>query len=132
MGQDSIKENETVVQLCDGQKSVSTRSMSRTVIAAMANKIIDMILHAPLEPDLKENYCTKLSGLASDEGLIMIFLSCDCKITPMDMKYILCFYIDMMVRDISLTFNVEVASIYTVRYRIRKKFKDNLAFQFLM
>ena len=48
MGQDSIKENETVVQLCDGQKSVSTRSMSRTVIAAMANKIIDMILHAPL------------------------------------------------------------------------------------
>ena len=48
------------------------------------------------------------------------------------MKYILCFYIDMMVRDISLTFNVEVASIYTVRYRIRKKFKDNLAFQFLM
>ena len=91
-----------------------------------------MILHAPLEPDLKENYCGKLFGLASDEGLIMIFLSCDCKITPMDMKYILCFYIDMMVRDISLTFNVEVASIYTVRCRIRKKFKDNLAFQFLM
>ena len=50
----------------------------------------------------------------------------------MDIKYILCFYLDFEARDIATIFSVEPASVYTVRYRLRKKFRDNPSFQFLM
>ena len=132
MKQDCIDGSENAARPTDGRQNLSSRNLCRSVITATVNKITEMIFHAPLEVELKELYCKKLSALASDESLLMIYLSCNSKVTPMDLKYLLCFYIDMSVKDISLTFNVEVASIYTVRYRIRKKFKDNLAFQFLM
>ena len=31
----------------------------------------------------------------------------------------------MSATDISILFNIEINSVYTVRYRIRKKLKDN-------
>lgn len=132
MGQEPISKTGKITQLLDSPKNLEAQNMSRTIISTMANKIIEMIAHAPLASDLKILYNKKLSLLSADEALIQIFLSSDCKVTPTDIKYILCFYIDMIVRDISLTLSVEVASVYTVRYRIRKKFKDNIAFQFLM
>jgi len=48
------------------------------------------------------------------------------------MKYIICFAIEMEVQDMSLLFNVEPASIYTVRYRIKKKFGDGGGVRFLI
>jgi len=60
------------------------------------------------------------------------FLSARDKISNMDMKYIICFAIDMEVQDMSLLFNVEPASIYTVRYRIKKKFGGGSGFRFLI
>ena len=55
--------------------------------------------------------------------------SSTAKITGMDMKYIICFAAEMNEKDISLLFNIEPASIYTVRYRIRKKFANEASFQ---
>ena len=48
------------------------------------------------------------------------------------MKYIICFAIDMDVRDMSKIFIVEPATILSVRYRIKKKFGDKNTFKFLM
>jgi len=44
------------------------------------------------------------------------------KLTGMDIKYIICFSANIDVKDISLLFNIEPASVHTVRYRIRRKF----------
>jgi hypothetical protein len=38
----------------------------------------------------------------------------------------------MEVKHIAAMFNVEPASVYTVRYRMRKKFRQSPAFRFLM
>lgn len=121
-----------IIGLCDERKSMPMQSISATAVSAVVHKIIDRITHASLPPDLKKIYCERLSGLEQDENIIRILFSGDYNITPMDVKYILCFHIDMAPSHISQTFSVEVASVYTVRYRIRKKFRDNPAFQFLM
>lgn len=47
-------------------------------------------------------------------------------LTPLDMKYIVCFSIDMDVAHVSSVFNIEPASVYTVRYRIRKKLRNGV------
>ncbi|MCL2073360.1 MAG: hypothetical protein FWH18_05540 [Marinilabiliaceae bacterium] len=51
------------------------------------------------------------------------------KITSMDIKYIICFAADLDTKDISLIFNIEPASVNTVRYRIKKKFAEEDAFR---
>jgi len=38
----------------------------------------------------------------------------------------------MDTKDMSILFNVELASINTVRYRIKKKFREKNTFKFLM
>lgn len=46
-------------------------------------------------------------------------------LTVVDQKYILCFLNGEDVRHIARRFNVEPASVYTVRYRIKKKFPNS-------
>ena len=54
------------------------------------------------------------------------------KITGMDMKYLICFAADIDAKDISLLFNIEPASVHTVRYRIRKKFAKEDVFRMIL
>jgi len=54
------------------------------------------------------------------------------KISGRDMKYIICFAVDIDVKDISLLFNIEPASVHTARYRIKKKFAKNDSFRMIL
>lgn len=47
-------------------------------------------------------------------------------LTVVDQKYILCFLNGEDVKHIARRFNVEPASVYTVRYRIKKKFPSDV------
>jgi hypothetical protein len=89
------------------------------------HKVIGFIETSLLPNANKETYITKLKGV-NLELLDNIIASCNGKITSIDMKYMVCFTIDMDVKDIAGMFNIEVASVYSVRYRIRKKYKVNL------
>ena len=51
-------------------------------------------------------------------------------LTVVDKKYILCFLSGESVKNIAARFNVEPASVYTVRYRLRKKFPGNVVLPF--
>jgi len=76
----------------------------------------------------KKIYLERLSKL-TPQLFDHIYQNAHARITAMDMKYIICFSIDMCGKDISLIFNVEPATVHTVRYRIRKKCtKENLTF----
>ena len=92
----------------------------------MIGKISDRISKSVLKKTKKDTYLQQLSELDIDT-LEQSFLSAHEKISSMDMKYIICFIINMEVQDISLLFNIDTSSVYTVRYRIKKKFpKENL------
>ena len=90
--------------------------------------IVQMVSDSMIENDVKKTYLERLSKL-DPQLLESVYQNANMKITGMDMKYIICFAADMEGKDISLIFNVEPASVHTVRYRIRKKcVKENLTF----
>ena len=98
---------------------------------AMIGKLCEWLSEIYMEKSKKDAYIKQLSEL-DVEMLEQGYFSADEKISNMDMKYIVCFAIDMPVKDMSLLFNVEPASIRSVRYRIKKKFGKKNTFKFLM
>jgi len=98
----------------------------KTMTGVLPLSIVQIVSDSIIEKDIKKTYLERLAKL--DHKLFeSIYQNTNVKITGMDMKYIICFAIDMDGKDISLIFNVEPASVITVRYRIRKKCaKENL------
>ncbi len=94
-------------------------------------KMARMISDSPIGKEDKKRYLDRLSRI--DSGTLgQAYRTSKVKITGMDMKYIICFNADVDVRDISLIFNVEPASVRTVRYRIRKKFPKEDPFRMII
>jgi len=94
-------------------------------------KIAQLISVSLINKDDKKSYLERLSKMDS-KLLENAYQTSKAKITGMDMKYIICFYADIDVKDISLLFNIEPASVHTVRYRIKKKFSKEDAFLTLL
>lgn len=65
-----------------------------------------------------------------DLNHIQALLSNAKKITTMDKRYILCFAAGMTVEHIADLMSLEPASVYTVRYRLRKKFSSDYPFPY--
>ena len=65
-----------------------------------------------------------------DLGHIQVLLGHGKKITTMDKRYILCFAAGMTVEEIAEFMCLEPASVYTVRYRLRKKFTSDYPFPY--
>ena len=99
---------------------------------------IDPLVHmvdelvAQLQAGAKRYYVdrvvTKLREL--DLEHIQVLLSHGKKITLMDKRYVLCFAAGMTVDEIADFMSLEPASVYTVRYRLRKKFGSEYPFPY--
>lgn len=76
--------------------------------------------------DYVERTVVRLRDL--DLGHIQVMLSHGKKITTMDKRYILCFAAGMTVEEVADFMSLEPASVYTVRYRLRKKFGSDYPF----
>jgi len=97
---------------------------------SMIKKLTEWLSQSVLDKSKIKIYIQQLSELDVDT-LEQGFLTAEEKISGMDMKYIICFAIEMDVKDMGLLFNVEPASIRTMRYRIKKKFRGKNGFTFL-
>ncbi len=77
----------------------------------------------------KKTYITTLEGF-STEDVERVFASASTPLTNTDRKYVTCFMMRMSTLDICSLFHVEPASVYVVRYRVKKKFSnpDSLPF----
>ena len=78
--------------------------------------------------DYTEAALKGLQGL--DLRQIQLLLSHGSKLTTMDKRYILCFAAGMTVEQIADFMCLEAASVYTVRYRIRKKMGSEYPFPY--
>lgn len=127
----NLQELETVKsQYSDLKDSLESRQVLRNFEVAV-EKMKAVVASARLDPSVRDEYVKRLSGLDLG-GFEHQFATSISQMTQMDIKYILCFYLEFEARDIATIFHVEPASVYTVRYRLRKKFRDNPSFQFLM
>jgi len=86
-------------------------------------RIVEMISASFIDKDNKKAYNERLQKIDT-KLLEHAYQTSKVKITNMDMKYIICFLADIDVKDISLLFNIDLASVRTVRYRIKKKFSQ--------
>ncbi len=124
-------QNEQKAQSYDKELKQIKQQLEQKPTKTMIGKLTGWISKSVMDKKTKEDYIQQLSGLDIDM-LEQGYLTANEKISTMDMKYIICFAIDMDVKDMSLLFNVEPASIRTVRYRIKKKFGEKNTFKFLM
>ncbi|MCL2510598.1 MAG: hypothetical protein FWF09_00950 [Bacteroidales bacterium] len=107
------------------------QQLEQKLTKTLIGKLSELISKSVIEKSKKDLYLHQLSELDVDV-LEQGYLSAEEKISTMDMKYIVCFAIEMDVKDMSLLFNVEPGSIRTVRYRIKKKFGEKNTFRFLI
>jgi len=107
------------------------QQLERHPVQNTIENIAHIISGSIIDKDDKKVYLERLAGLDSKllEGA---YQTSNVKITGMDMKYIICFAADMDVKDIGLLFNIEPASVHTVRYRIRKKFAKEDVFRMIL
>lgn len=105
--------------------------MEQSPMQLMVNKISQSIARSFIDQGKKDVYIDCLACL--DLAILERgFLLTEKPISNLDIKYITCFAIDMDVKDISLMFNIEPASVRTARYRIKKKFGERNLFKFLI
>ena len=105
--------------------------MEHNPLKNIIEKVVQMVFVSHIEKDNKKNYLERLAKI--DVKLLeSMCQSSVAKITSTDMKYIICFCADISVRDISLLFNIEPASVHTVRYRIKKKFAKDDTFRMML
>jgi hypothetical protein len=102
------------------------QQLEQNPVKISVEKIALMVSVSLIEKDTKTAYLERLSKI-DFQPLENAYQASKVKITAMDMKYIICFAADLDAKDISLLFNIEPASVHTVRYRIKKKFaKEDL------
>ena len=107
------------------------KALTEGFFSAGIDKVRELVKGSALDDGAKSRYLEKLDGLNVAE-LDGVFAPARDKMTQMDLKYTVCFYAGMETSDIAAMMNVEQASVYTVRYRLKKKFKEYAAFRFLM
>lgn len=98
--------------------------MEQNPTQLIVHKVAQSISKSLIEDERKNAYIASLIIL-NTSVLEQAYALSEKRITNLDMRYLICFVIDMKVKDISLLFNIEPATVRTVRYRIRKKFGND-------
>ena len=96
-------------------------------IGFIIENIVQAISASHIREDEKKSYHDRLSKI--DFQLLEIaYKTSIVKISGKDMKYLICFAADIDANDVCRLFKVKRESVYTARYRIRKKFAKNDCF----
>jgi tetratricopeptide (TPR) repeat protein len=127
----SIYEAALLTELKQNELESIKQRLEQNPIEAVIGKLTEWITLSAIEKIKKSIYIQQLSELDMDM-LEKGYFAAHEKLTNLDMKYIICFAMDMDVKDMSLLFNIEATSIYIIRYRIKRKFGDKNSFTFLM
>ena len=91
-----------------------------TALQLLADNLIKQLQQLPAICAYKMHSIARLQTL--DIENIAHLCAQGNRLTNMDKRYILCFASGMSVEDVADLFHIEPASVYTVRYRLRKKF----------
>ena len=96
-------------------------------LVILIDELVEQLLNGR-KREYVESAVTHLRNL--DLNHIQSLLSHAKKLTTMDKRYILCFAAGMTVENIADLMSLEPASVYTVRYRLRKKFSSEYPFPY--
>ena len=114
----------------DNMRQTINRLESKTDIdplVILVDELVEQLLNGR-KRDYVDSAVTHLRNLELNH--IQSLLSHAKKLTTMDKRYILCFAAGMTVEEIADFMSLEPASVYTVRYRLRKKFSSDYPFPY--
>ena len=103
-----------------GEWNRENKPDSITAMQLLADNLIKQLQQLPASCAYKVHSIDRLQQL--DLEHILQLCAQGSRLTNMDKRYILCFAAEMSVEDVANLFHIEPASVYTVRYRLRKKF----------
>ena len=114
----------------DNMRQTITHLEAQTDVEPLIMLVDELIaqLHSGASRTYVERTVTQLREL--DLPHVQVLLTHGKKITTMDKRYILCFAAGMTVEEIADFMSLESASVYTVRYRLRKKFGSEYPFPY--
>ena len=103
-----------------GEWNRENKPDSITAMQLLADNLIKQLQQLPASCAYKVHSIDRLQQL--DLEHILQLCAQGSRLTNMDKRYILCFAAEMSVENVANLFHIEPASVYTVRYRLRKKF----------
>ena len=99
---------------------------NRIAEAGAANLILEKlkadISSLPATNPCRESALEALSKPGLQKQAELAFSSAEKPLSQMDRKYLYCFLAGLGAEQVGALFNIETASVYTVRYRLRRKF----------
>ena len=119
----TIYEHALLAEMKHNELEDIKRGLQTSSVHLIAEQVIQMLNESVLEQEKKKRYGDALLSL-NEEAFDKAFIVEKGNITNMDMKYILCFAANMDTIDTGIVFNIEPASVRTVRYRIKKKINN--------
>jgi DNA-binding CsgD family transcriptional regulator len=114
----------------DNMRQVITTLEAKTDVEPLKILVDDLVAQLQGGPSRAYVERTMAQLRELDLGHIQALLGYGTKITTMDKRYILCFAAGMTVEEIADFMSLEPASVYTVRYRLRKKFASEYPFPY--
>ena len=108
--------------------SLSNTPSEKASLKLLADNLIKHIQMQPETCSYKTHSISRLQALDWDN--ISLLCAKGNRLTNMDKRYILCFAAGMSVEEVADLFHIEPASVYTVRYRLRKKFPTDSLFPY--
>jgi len=104
---------------------------AQPVKSAIENIMQTISLSPVISRENKKIYLKRLKQI--DINLLEeAYITSIAKITPLDMKYIICFITEIEEKDIGMIFNVLIKSVHKTRYRIKKKFSKEDSFRVVL
>lgn len=111
-----------------GESGREKKEDGMTALQLLTDNLIKQLQQLPASCAYKTQSISHLHAL-DWENLAQLCAQ-GSRLTNMDKRYILCFAAGMSVEDVADLFHIEPASVYTVRYRLRKKFPANSMFPY--
>ena len=111
-----------------GESGREDKQDGMRALRLLADNLIKQLQQMPVSCAYKSQSISHLQAL-DWENLAQLCTRGN-RLTNMDKRYILCFAAGMSVEDVADLFHIEPASVYTVRYRLRKKFPADSMFPY--
>lgn len=103
---------------------MDVRDNHSATVQFLVGKLTCLISDSLLDEKGKETYLRRLKQIPEDRIFCDFVQMAHEVLSPTDIKYIFFFYIMMSAEEISIVFNIDPHSVYTARYRIRKKVRN--------
>ena len=120
---------EAALEADNMQQTINTLKSKTDIdpLVILVDELVEQLLNGR-KREYVESAVSHLRNL--DLNHIQSLFSHAKKLTTMDKRYILCFAAGMTVENIADLMSLEPASVYTVRYRLRKKFSLEYPFPY--